>query len=286
MTSSSEAETMATETVFSPPVAARSGERLRRAALALYAGLFYCFLYLPILLLVVLSFNDSQNIGLPFQGATLRWYAEIFGSSQMLWSIGNSILLGIASASIATVLALMLALGFRQDFPLKSLLMNMILLPVLIPGIVGGVIYLMFFGYAGIRFGVWTSTLPVHITWVLPFAFLTMFPRLHGFDRSLEEAAADLGARSFTTFRLIVFPLIKPGIVATAMFAFTLSFDEFIRTLFVIGSERTVPVHLWTLLSDQMAPFLPAVGVVIMAISMLVSSFGLAVSARADRAKR
>jgi len=265
---------------------ARSGERVRRVALGVYAGLFYCFLYLPIVLLVVLSFNDSQSIGLPLQGATLRWYAEVLGSSEMRASIANSVLLGIVSASIATLLALLLALGFRQDFPLKSLLMKVILLPILIPGIVSGVIYLIFFGYGEVRFGVWTSTLPVHITWVLPFAFLTLFPRVHGFDRSLEEAAADLGARPLTVFSRVVFPLIKPGIVATAMFAFTLSFDEFIRTLFVIGSQRTVPVHLWTLLSDQMAPFLPAVGVVIMAISMLVSFVGFAAAARTGRAGR
>jgi spermidine/putrescine transport system permease protein len=263
----------------------RTGPRIRRIFLSVYAALFYTFLYAPILLLVVLSFNDSQTIGLPFKGGTLRWYAEVFGSKEMLWSIGNSVALGISSAVVATVLALLLALGFRQDFRLKNVLMKIILLPVLIPGIVGGVIYLMFFGFGEIPFGVWTTTLPVHITWVLPFAFLTLFPRLHGLDRSLEEAAADLGAKPFVTFRRVTFPIIKPGVVATAMFAFTLSFDEFIRTLFVIGSQRTVPVHLWTLLSDQMAPFLPAVGVVIMAISMLVSLAGFAVSARADRVR-
>jgi spermidine/putrescine transport system permease protein len=264
--------------------ARQRGERLRRIMLGAYAGFFYAFLYLPILLLVVLSFNDSQTIGLPFQGVTLRWYAEVLGSPDMMRSILNSVLLGIASASVGTLLALMLALGFRQEFPLKALLMKIILLPILIPGIVGGVIYLVFFGYGEVRFGVWTSVLPVHITWVLPFAFLTLFPRVHGLDRSLEEAAADLGARPFTVFTRVVLPIIKPGIVATAMFAFTLSFDEFIRTLFVIGNNRTVPVHLWTLLSDQMAPFLPAVGVVITAISMGVSFLGFWASARAGRA--
>ena len=261
------------------------GERLRRIMLGTYAGFFYCFLYLPILLLVLLSFNDSQTIGLPFQGVTLRWYQEVLGSADMMRSILNSVLLGIASASVGTLLALLLALGFRQEFPLKAVLMKIILLPILIPGIVGGVIYLVFFGYGEVRFGVWTSVLPVHITWVLPFAFLTLFPRVHGLDRNLEEAAADLGARPFTVFSRVVLPIIKPGIVATAMFAFTLSFDEFIRTLFVIGNNRTVPVHLWTLLSDQMAPFLPAVGVVITAISMGVSFLGFAASARAGRAQ-
>lgn len=265
---------------------ARSWERARRCALAAYACLFYAFLYLPILLLVALSFNDSQVIGLPFQGATLRWYEEVLGTPALMGAILNSMLLGAASATIATVLALLLALGFRAEFPLKGLLMKMLLLPILIPGIVGGIVHLIFFGLAGVPVGLWTTALPAHVTWVLPFAFLTLFPRLHGFDRSLEEAAMDLGAPPLSVFRLVVLPLIRPGIVATALFAFTLSFDEFIRTLFVVGNDRTVPVHLWTLLSDQMAPFLPAVGVVVMAISVLVSTLGFAVSARADRGRR
>jgi ABC-type spermidine/putrescine transport system permease subunit II len=244
---------------------ASRSQRVRGIFLCVYALLFYAFLYSPIILLLVLSFNDSQTIGLPFRGATLRWYEDVFSSKEMLWSIGNSVCLGLSSAIIATLLALLLALGFREEFPFKN--------------------DLIFFGYSEVPFGVWTTTLPVHVTWVMPFAFLTLFPRLHGLDRSLEEAAADLGATPFVTFRRVTFPLIKPGVVATAMFAFTLSFDEFIRTLFVIGNQRTVPVHLWTLLSDQMAPFLPAVGVVITVISMLVSLIGFAASARADRSR-
>ena len=94
--------------------------------------------------------------------------------------------------------------------------------------------------YGEIPFGLWTTALPVHITWVLPFAFLTLFPRMHCLDRSLEEAAADLGAKPMTVLFRIVLPIIKPGVVATTMFAFTLSFDEFIRTLFVIGNQRTI----------------------------------------------
>jgi len=255
---------------------------LRRTALVVYAVAFYAFLYIPILLLVALSFNDSQITGLPFKAFTLRWYVQVFNSTEMLLAIGSSVALGILSAFIATTLALLLALGFRYEFPLKGLLMKIILMPVLIPGIVGGVIYLIFFGYGQVPFGLWTTALPVHITWVLPFAFLTLFPRMHGLDRSLEEAAADLGARPSTVFFRIILPIIKPGVVATTMFAFTLSFDEFIRTLFAIGSQRTIPVHLWSLLSDQMAPFLPAVGVIIMMISMIVSLIGFSLSARSN----
>ncbi|MBN8956429.1 MAG: ABC transporter permease [Rhizobiales bacterium] len=260
-------------------------ERTRKIALWSYVGFFYAFLYVPIALLIVLSFNNSDVVGLPLRGVTLRWYNEVFGSADLIRSIVNSALLGTVSAIVATTLALLLALGFRTDFPMKAWVMRMLLLPILIPGIVGGVVYLVTFGYGGMPFGVWTSTLPVHITWVLPFAFLTLFPRVHGLDPSLEEAATDLGATPFVAFRRVIFPLIKPGVIATAMFSFTLSFEEFIRTLFVIGSDRTVPVHLWTLLSDQAAPFLPAVGVVIMAVSIFASLIGFVLSAQADRGR-
>jgi ABC-type spermidine/putrescine transport system permease subunit II len=258
----------------------------RRRLLGVYAGLFYLFLYAPIAFLVVLSFNDSEVIGLPLRGFTWRWYEIVAGTPQLQQAIANSFAVGIVSAVIATVIALLMAMGFRRDFPLKGLVMKMILLPILIPGIVGGAVLIVFFGYAGIPFDLWTTVLAAHVTWVLPFAFLTLFPRLHGFDRSLEEAAMDLGARPVVVFRRILLPIIRPGLVSTLLFAFTLSFDEFIRTLFVIGTQRTIPVHLWTLITSSMAGFLPAVGVVIMAISIVISVIGFGISARAGRTAR
>src|ERR1700716_1110112 len=128
---------------IAPVDAPRSTISLRRVALVLYAAGFYAFLYVPILLLVVLSFNDSQTVGLPLKQFTLRWYDQVFHSPDMLRAIGNSVMLGIVSAVVATGLALMLALGFRHDFPGKGMLMKIILMPMLIPGIVGGVIYLI-----------------------------------------------------------------------------------------------------------------------------------------------
>jgi ABC-type spermidine/putrescine transport system permease subunit II len=263
------------------PVAVPRGHvsgRLRRTMLFLYAGAFFVFLYAPIGLLLVLSFNDSEVVGLPFKGATLRWYAYVVTTPELMQALFNSFALGIVSAAIATALALLMAMGFRRDFPLKGLLMKIVLLPILIPGIVGSALFLVFFGYLGVPFGLWTTALMVHITWTLPFAFLTLFPRLHGFDRGLEEAAMDLGATPIMVFRRILLPIVRPGIVATVLFAFTLSFDEFVRTFLVIGTQRTIPVHLWTLIIDQMAPFLPAVGVVIMSVSVGVSLLGFALA--------
>lgn len=260
------------------PLAWPRAERLRKGLLCTYAGLFFLFLYAPIGLLLVLSVNDSEVIGLPFKGMTSRWYAYVLTTPELIRALANSFALGFVSAGIATAIALMMAMGFRREFPLKGLLMKIVLLPILIPGIVGSAVFLVFFGYLEIPFGLWTTALMVHITWALPFAFLTIFPRLHGFDRGLEEAAMDLGATPIVVFRRILLPIVRPGIVATFLFAFTLSFDEFVRTFLVIGTQRTIPVHLWTLIIDQMAPFLPAVGVVIMAVSVGVSLIGFALT--------
>ncbi len=260
--------------------------RLRRRVLIAYAGLFYLFLYGPIVYLVLLSFNDSNLVGLPFRTFTLKWYSIVMQTPDLLRAIANSIELGIVSAIIATSIALMMAIGFRRDFPLKSLIMKMLLLPIVIPGIVGGVLLTIFFGYLEIDNGLWTTVLAAHVTWALPFAFLTLFPRLHNFDHSLEEAAMDLGAPPAMVLRRVLLPLIRPGIVSTLLFAFTLSFDEFIRTTFVIGSESTIPVYLWNLISAQMPPFLPAIGVVIMLISIAVSLVGFTISHRIDAARK
>jgi len=254
--------------------------------LNLYAFAVYIFLYGPVGLLIILSINDSEVIGLPFRGFTWRWYEVVAHTPALVHAIFNSFTIGAASALIATIIALLMAMGFRYRFPLRNAVIKMLLLPILIPGIVGGAISLAFFGVIGVPLGLWTTVIVTHVTWVLPFAFLTLFPRFHNFDRSLEEAAMDLGATPPIVFRRIVLPIIWPGIVSTLLFSFTLSFDEFVRTLFVIGDERTIPVHLWVLITNQMAPFLPAVGVVIMVTSILISLAGFAISARAGHAKR
>ncbi len=248
-----------------------------------YAGMFYLFLYAPIALLLALSFNDSQVMGFPFKGATLKWYGEVFTDGRLLDSIVNSFAVGLVAALIATVLALLAAMGLRHSFPGRDAVIPLMLVPIITPGIVSGVLLYVSFGIAGVPYGLWTAVLAAHVSWVLPFAFLTIYPRLHRFDRSLEEAAMDLGATPVVVFRKVVLPLIRPGIIATLLFSFTLSFDEFIRTLFVAGSERTTPVYLWLLIVEQMAPFLPAVGVVIMLISVTVAALGFWVSGRAGK---
>ncbi len=256
---------------------------LPRVALRIYLGAFFLFLYGPLLVLFVLSFNDSDAIGWPFRGFTLRWYAYIAGREEILLAMMNSVLLGIAVSVVSCCLALGMALGFRAYFIGQGLLLQIILLPIIIPGVVGGILLLIFLGYMEVPFGLFSSMLITQATWIMPFAFLTLHPRIQGLDRSLEEAAQDLGAEGFTLFRRIVLPIIMPGILATTIFCFTLSFDEFIRSVFVVGQHNTMPVLIWSIVTQETDPYIPAVGVVNIVVSALASMLGFLLAARAAR---
>jgi spermidine/putrescine transport system permease protein len=248
---------------------------------ALYAAGFLAFLYVPVGSLLVLSVNDSPVTGFPLRGFTTAWYVEALADGGLIAALLNSLLLGAASAVVGTALALAAVLGLRRGVRFASAVLPVVVLPIVMPGIVTGVVMLVFFGLTGIRLGLWPTTFLVHVTWVLPFAFLTLYPRLAAFDHALEEAAMDLGATPAMVFRKVVFPIIRPGVIGAALFAFTLSFDEFIRSYFVIGTQRTVPVHLWILINEQVAPFLPAVGAIIMALTLSIATLGFVASARA-----
>ncbi len=257
-----------------------------RAAMWGYAALFYLFLYGPLATIAVLSFNASEVTGFPVTGWTLGWYREVLSSPDLLAALWHSVSVGALAAVIATALALMLALAFRHDFPGKQAIFNLVLLPIIMPGIIAGIVLLIFFGYLGVRSALYSTVLVAHVNLVLPFAFLTLYPRIHGFDRSLEEAAMDLGARPFEVFRRVTLPVVLPGILATALFSFSLSFDEFIRTLFVIGFDRTIPVAFWSLIVQELAPELPAMAVIIVFVSVFASLVGFVFARRADARAR
>ena len=173
---------------------ARDPFRGWKLALWSYAATFFFVLYAPLVMIAVLSFNDSEITGFPITEFSLRWYRTVLGSSRLLEAFGHSVAVGIAAALIATALALGLSLAFRHDFRGKGALLNLVLVPMVIPGIIGGIVLLIFFGYAEVRSSLMSTVLVAHVNWVLPFAFLTLYPRVHRFDPTLEEAAMDLGA--------------------------------------------------------------------------------------------
>jgi ABC-type spermidine/putrescine transport system permease subunit II len=246
-----------------------------------YASLFYAFLYLPVLVLLLLSFNDSPAMGFPLLGWTTKWYGAALADTELRAALLNSLMVGAASAAIATALALLIGLGLRRDIPLKTVVFTVVLLPLIMPGIIAGILLLALVGLLDIPLGLWTTVLPAHVTAVLPFAFLTMQAPIQRLDPSLEEAAMDLGARPAAVFLKVLVPILRPAVLATLLFAFTISFDEFVRTLFVIASDRTVPTYLWVLIVERTAPFLPAVGIVLMALSMSIALLGFMLGRRA-----
>jgi ABC-type spermidine/putrescine transport system permease subunit II len=236
--------------------------------LRLYALAVYVFLYAPIAMLVLLSFNDSNSITLPWRGFTLRWYGALAENRSLFVSLRNSVVLGLSTAAIATVVGTLAALAFRRRFRGRAVLLRMLLLPLVVPGLTIGVALLLLFHAAGVRPGLLGTTLVAHVGFTLPYVFVLMSTRLHRFDEALEEAAMDLGADELATFRHITFPLVRPGVVGSALFAFTLSFDEFIRTLFTIGRDNTLPIQIWSMLGSMVSPELNAIATLIVAASV------------------
>jgi spermidine/putrescine transport system permease protein len=239
-----------------------------------YGIAVFAFLYLPIGMLMLLSFNDSTAITLPWGGFTLRWYRALAENQSLFVSLKNSLTLGITTAVLATVIGCMAALAFRYRFRSQVALMRFLLLPLVIPGLTIGVALLLVFHAIGVRPGLLTTTLVAHVGFTLPYVFVLVSTRLHRFDTSLEEAAMDLGADELTTFWKITFPLIRPGVIGSALFAFTLSFDEFIRTLFTIGNDNTLPIQIWSMLGSMVSPELNATATLIVLVSVVLVVFG------------
>lgn len=239
-----------------------------------YAAALYAFLYVPVLYLVIFSFNDSMSITPPWRGFTLEPYRQILNNAQLRNAFLNSALVGVISAGVSVLLGTLLAFAFRSSFRGKTAIFNLLLLALLTPGIVLGVALTLVWKVLDLTPGLLGSTLVAHIIYTLPFSFLVVFTRLHQFDRSLEEAAMDLGADDLTTFWEVTLPLIRPGIFAALMFVFTLSFDEFIRTFFVIGNENTLPVYVWSMIMTDVSPQTNAVGAFIVGFSLCCAMLG------------
>jgi len=254
--------------------------------LRVHAAAVYGFLYLPIAMLVLLSFNDSNAITLPWGGFTLRWYRALAENQSLFVSLENSLILGVSTAVLATAIGTLAALAFRRRFRGRVVLMRMLLVPFVIPGLTIGVALLLLFHAVGVRPGLLTTTLVAHVGFTLPYVFVLIWTRLHRFDESLEEAAMDLGADELATFRHVTFPLIRPGVVGSALFAFTLSFDEFIRTLFTIGSDNTLPIQIWSMLGSMVSPELNAVATLIVLASVTLVVLGELVRGRGAERKR
>jgi spermidine/putrescine transport system permease protein len=245
-------------------------ERPNRS-LRFYAVLFLAFLYLPVLFLPLFSFNDSLYISFPIKEYTTKWYVQMFANEPMHAALMNSIRVGIATAVFATILGIFGAKAVtRYRLPGRKPVVFTIMLPLVIPGIIMGVALLILVSQLGIRLSLYTVTLG-HILVCVPFSMATLMARFEGFDKSMEEAAADLGDSAWWTFWRVTFPIVFPGILASLLLCFTISFDEFIMAFFLSGTDPTLPIYMWSQLRfPQKLPGVLALGSVILIVSFVV----------------
>lgn len=249
--------------------------RRRNPALAVYAAVFLVALYAPILFIPVFSLNDSIYVRFPLQGFTTEWYHQLMERDSVWRALGASLRVGLAVAFVSTALGLLAARAIaRYRMPGRSALATFVMLPLVVPGIIFGVALLIFVSRLGVPLSLWTVALG-HLVVCLPFAVATLLPRFESFDESLVEASALLGETPWMTFWRVTLPTVAPGVVASFLLTFTISFDEFIMAFFLSGTEPTLPMYIWTQL--RFPRELPSV----LALSslILVASFALVAAA-------
>jgi len=226
------------------------------------------FLYLPLVVVVLYSFSAPEVIRWPIAGYTLDWYRELADDDEILAALRLSVLIGLVAAAVAVVLGTLAALAIdRYAFPGKGALRFAVVLPITLPGIVTGVAMLSFFSLLGWPLSRWTLIVG-HATFCIALVLNNVVARLGQLPRNLDEASADLGAPPWRTFWRVTFPLIRPAILAGAILAFTLSFDEVIVSFFLQGREPTLPLLIWGRLRVGLSPEINAVATVIVGVSL------------------
>ncbi len=242
--------------------------------LHIYALLYLAFLYIPVLFLPLFSFNDSLYISFPLKGFTTKWYVSMIGNEPLLAALVNSIKVGAATAVLATILGMFGAKAVtRYRLPGQKPVVFVIMLPLVIPGIILGIALLILMSRLGVTLSLYTVALG-HVLLCVPFAMATMIPRFEGFDKSMEEASADLGENAIWTFWRVTFPIVFPGVLASLLLCFTISFDEFIMAFFLAGTDPTLPIYIYSQLRfAQKLPGVLALGACILAVSFCVVFF-------------
>ncbi|MEP9387430.1 ABC transporter permease [Mesorhizobium sp. KR9-304] len=228
------------------------------------------FLIAPIAIIVLFSFHASPALSFPFQGLSLRWYAEMLGNAQLGNALLKSLVIAFATAVICLVLGAAAALAWlRVGRRTRTVLAALWLTPIALPGLFVGVSLLVLFAQLGIQLST-VSIVIGHVVIALPVLILTMRARLSLFDPSLEEAARDLGANQLQVFRNVTLPLIMPTLLAASILAFAVSFDEFIVTVFVAGTETTLPMYIWSMMRRTVTPLINAVSTLALVFSIVI----------------
>lgn len=259
------------------PSYAITSERIIYGATVLLTAVVLLFLVAPIIVIMPLSFNAEPYFSYPMPGASLQWYEDFFGNDRWQSALKTSMLLAVLVTIVSTTLGTLAALGLsRSNLPGRALILGMLISPMIVPVIITAVavffVYARFGGWTGIPLlGTLTGLVMAHTVLATPFVVITVTSTLTGFDWSLARAAQSLGAAPLTVFRKVILPLIAPGVVSGALFAFVTSFDEVVIALFISSAEqRTLPKQMFSGIRDQISPTITAAATVLVIFSTLL----------------
>jgi ABC-type spermidine/putrescine transport system permease subunit II len=249
----------------------------------LYAVAVLGFLYLPIITVVVFSFDASRISGLPIDGPTLDWYKRALTNEHLLEGLRTSIGVALASALLSTVIGLFGGQTLaRHKFRGKGLLVGLVIAPLIIPPIVLAISLLILYRLIGISLSP-PAIVIAHTVFGISFATMIIYSRFLGFPESLLEAALDLGANEVRAYWEVVLPLVSPALIAAFLLCFTLSFDEFIVAWFVSGFSRTLPIEIWNSLRYGVVPDMNAIATLVFIVSISISLMGQLGLLRSDQ---
>lgn len=241
----------------------------------IYTGVIFAFLFAPIVILLIFSFNESKSLSV-FSGFSFKWYSELFNDRNTLESVKNTIVLALSATGVSTVMGTAAALGiYRIRREWYRMLMNTVTnIPMVNPDIITGISMMLVFVFVGRFFGAanslnfWTILI-AHITFCLPYVIFQVLPKLQQMDSSLEEAAQDLGCTPLRTFFKVTLPEILPGIITGAIMAFTLSLDDFVISYFTAGNDfQTLPIRIYGMTKKTVTPKMYALATIIFFVTL------------------
>ena len=257
--------------------------------LSAFFALFVLFLYGPTLTIGILSFQgEGGGLTFPMRGVSMYWFYDLFEQQAVgdIWgSFRRSIILGLMVMATTVVVSVMGGLAFRKKFAGSGILFYLIITALVIPSILVSLGIGLLFSQSGLNVHWSTSGFGAQLTWTLPFGLLIMFAVFNRFDKSFEEAARDLGASPWQTIRHVVLPIIAPSLIGVALFGFTLSYDEFARTLLTAGSYNTLPLEIYGMTTNVTSPVLYALGTLTTLFSLLIIGGFLALALLSNQRK-
>ncbi len=236
--------------------------------LTIYTGIFFLYIFVPIILIFIFAWNSGEGYSFPLEGFTWKWFAELFRDQLAKKAIGNSVIIAFSSATISTVLATFLSIGLLKGLTgRRGLYMILLILPVIMPSLTIGISALVFFRTINIPLGIPVVILS-HVSICMSYVFLILMGRIEGLPLSLQEASVDLGASWFSSVRDIILPVLIPAAVAGWLFAFMISWNEFIITYFLVGNNLTLPVYIFSQLRFGISPKVNVISVLITLFSL------------------